>query len=128
MTLDANGAVSDRFAASVSVINGGIECSPIDPKKEEAIEKSKNRFRYFLVLLNLFGGTKTPVEQTYVAGKTYCTIDRGNVWVSPYLACQPKQYLNYDGAGAEKCKAIGYQATVVVPVSGPGIFGVCTNL
>jgi len=131
---DSNGSVTDKFAATVSIINGGIECSPsagdggTQALKDQAIAltESRNRFDNYKSLLNFFKAKLTSVEDGYTAD-TYCLIDNGNPFAaSPAdLGYQPYMYFNNDMVG---CPATNYGGSVPLSMANPGMGAVCQNL
>jgi len=76
----ADGSVLNKFEATVSIINGGYECSPAALL---TLQQSKNRFTYYKALLEYLGATLTPVEAAYVPDTTYCQMPRGNPGAIP---------------------------------------------
>jgi hypothetical protein len=59
--------VLNKFEATVSIINGGYECSPAAAL---TLQQSKNRFTYYEALPEYLGATLTPVEAAYVRIRT----------------------------------------------------------
>lgn len=120
----ADGSVVDKFSATVSIINGGIECSPTD---SEAKTKSQARYTNFVGLLKELGATLTPVESSYVPGSTYCTIERGNPFAlnAAALGYQPNFYYDTTAPG---CKAIPWQTATPLVIASEGMLAACRKL
>ena len=82
---DQDGSVREKFAATVNLINGAVECSPENGQGTSAekalnLQRSQNRFSNYVALLGVFGVTesmRTAAEQAIVPGTTYCTIANG---------------------------------------------------
>jgi len=121
--LDEGGRVKDRFAATVSILNGGFECSP-KPGTPEA-QRSMNRFTYFQSYLGFVGATLTPVERGY-GRDTACEIERGNPWVAtPALNFNPTFYLDTEDGS---CAALDYATPTSLSVAVPGMYEMCTRM
>jgi basic endochitinase B len=94
--VDADGSVTDKFAATVSIVNGGNECSSIGPPPTkdniDFTQASMNRFARYLDMLDFLGvsaSNRAAVEKSYVANTTYCTIAMGNAFADPKLSFSP---------------------------------------
>jgi len=103
----------DKFMTSISVINGGVECSPFDAPskpdltpyedqklKQQAKQQAINRLVYYSNLLDYFGATRTALEQSYATNTTGCTVSYGNPFTGASLIYNPLWYVakNHDEA------------------------------
>jgi hypothetical protein len=120
--VDADGSVLDKFAATVSIINGGLECSPLDLVAQK---RSANRFTAYKALLEYLGATLTQVESSYVPGVTYCMIDQGDAFADPALIYNPQYYLD---TVDKTCRAITYQATPPLMIAPEGNLSACEQM
>lgn len=130
--LDSDGAVDDRFAATVSIINGAVECSPEDRANSSPAQvaenqaRSANRFKYFLEDLDLFGASLSSVERAYEPGTTYCRISNGNPFTVSSLSFSKVFYLDTGSAGSTaSCRGVGWGQAVPLPISAEGMYDVC---
>ena len=121
---DADGSVKDKFSATVSIINGGIECSPTSA---EPLAKSKARYTNFVGLLKQFDAKLTPVERSYDPGVTYCTIVQGNPFATNLAALSYRPNFYYDTTSAG-CKAIPWQTSVPLVIASRGMLAECREL
>lgn len=100
------GNPADKFMTSISVINGGVECSPFDappnPKltpaedqklKQQAKQQGINRLVYYSNLLDYFGATRTTLEISYATNTTGCTVALGNPFTGASLIYNPLWYV-----------------------------------
>ncbi len=83
VTTQGNGSVFNKFDTTVSIINGAVECSPLDgsgkpEEKELNVQRSKNRFINFKALLPVVGVPES--EQT--------KYERDHSWTDVLSNCQ----------------------------------------
>lgn len=137
VTQQADGSILQKFASTVSIINGAYECSP---STDTGIQQSKNRFINYKALLPQFGvpeSAQTANEKAMDPGKTYCEIAKGNPWSEPNpqntsvipLGWQTPFYLNTGTPGKKDgtCWAVGYGQAVPLPISAAGMLQQCTE-
>lgn len=121
---DADGSVKDKFSATVSIINGGIECGSISG---EPLIKSQARYTNFVGLLKQLNATLTPIEKSYHPGSTYCTITQGNPFAANLAALSYRPNFYYDTTAAG-CKAIPWQTNVPLVIASRGMLAECREL
>jgi hypothetical protein len=130
-------SVKDKFAATVSIINGAVECSATNSLAPDYLKAANNRFMNYKELLEYFGASLTKVEDDYSPRNgtnpdpTQCTIANGNPFADNVteLAYQPNYYLNTDpSSGAGTCTAIGYQSTIPLPIASDGMYEACEKI
>jgi hypothetical protein len=127
---DSGKGVKNKFEATVSIINGGYECTP-EPAN---LPKSKARFTNFVSLLNLLGVTQeemTPVEAAYQPGTTYCNIVKGNPFADeatanpPTIAVRPYIYYNISGGKGQCTQAIAWEPNPPLKLYDKANFDAC---
>jgi basic endochitinase B len=88
ITLNAKGAVTDPFKATVSIVNGGFNCGNGDTKPttegDNHLAGSKTRFLAYKILLTNFEANLSPVETDYNA-ETFCDLDKGAIFANKNL-------------------------------------------
>lgn len=111
ITRNPDGSVYNKFMATVSQLNGAYECAPTASQFGTPIQlqQSKNRFIWYLNILNWLGGTPTSYETTYVRNVTFCNLDKGPIFVAPELISNPPLFLETVGS-PPPCTAVGYQS------------------
>ena len=133
----------DKFMTSISVINGGVECSPFDAPpspdltpeedqklKQQAKQQAINRLVYYSNLLGYFGATRTPLETSYATNTTGCTIALGNPFASvgSPLVYNPLWYVakNQDDASQPAiCGVQGWQPTAPFSIVSESSLEIC---
>lgn len=145
VTTQKDGSIYNRFASTVSVINGAIECSPENgsgtpEQKQENLERSKNRFSNFKSFLGVYGVTEAQQsanEKAIVPGTTYCEIANGNPWgetlpnstVTPISFSLPF-YIDAGSPAVQApgtCFAVGWGQAVPLPASAEGMYQLCLD-
>lgn len=127
ISTQADGSVFNKFATTVSIINGGIECSPTEPTQ---IQQSKNRFINYKALLPVYGvtpGQETLNEDEMVPGVTMCEITKGNPFVQAPLSWSLPFYFESGTPGQHNgtCYAVGWGQAVPLPIAAPGMYNLC---
>ena len=101
----------DPFMATISVINGGIEC-----KTGGGVQQAINRISYYYNLLNFFGAKLTPVEATYATNNNGCTLAQGDLFgANEPLRYSPIWWIQLPAAG-QVCGAVSYGVTVPISI------------
>jgi hypothetical protein len=132
---DPDGSVTDKFAATVSIINGGVECSTTNDLPKQYLQAANNRFMNYQQLLLEFRAKLTSVEMSYSARNgtnpdpTQCNIANGNPFAAAasQLAYQPYYYLD-TSPGAAACTALTYQPAIPLPIASDGMYDACKKL
>lgn len=119
---DESGGVTNRFEATVSIINGAYECQP--PTGSSLAKQSSNRFSYYTSMLKYLDAPLNRVEQTYTKD-TVCNIERGNPWSAPQIIFNPSWY--YDTADGT-CKALTYEPQLGLALVVEGVQTVCKTM
>ena len=137
----------DKFMTTISVINGGVECSPFDKPdidfkdltpekareenqklKEQAKNQAINRLVYYGNLLDYFGATTTSLEQGYKANTTGCTIALGNPFAGTDLIYNPLWYVaknRDDAAQPALCAVQSWQPAAPFSIASESSYGIC---
>ena len=130
----------DKFMMSISVINGGVECSPEqkypNPTDEEktliaqARAQAISRMQYFNSLLTYFGATLTTLEQGYASNTTGCTIDNGSPFSTNLgptsIGYAPRWWLAADSY--DKCGPVSWQAQPPLALASEKSREVCLDI
>jgi basic endochitinase B len=124
ISLDSDGSVLDKFAATVSIVNGGNECSSAG--YPGYLVESRNRFSRYLDMLAFLGVTNSEYsvsEASYTSGQTYCSIAQGNAFVAGDLIFNPRIYIDMGS-----CDAITYESPGALNiVSTPNAYSFCLD-
>ncbi len=130
----------DKFMVSISVINGGVECSPEqkypNPTDEEktliaqARAQAISRMQYFNSLLTYFGATLTTLEKGYASNTTGCTIDNGSPFSTNLgptsIGYAPRWWLAADSY--DKCGPVSWQAQPPLALASEKSREVCLDI
>lgn len=130
----------DKFMMSISVINGGVECSPeqkypnpTDEQKTliaQARAQAISRMQYFNSLLTYFGATLTTLEQGYASNTTGCTIDNGSPFSTNLgptsIGYAPRWWLAADSY--DKCGPVSWQAQPPLALASEKSREVCLDI
>lgn len=136
---------TDKFMTTISVINGGVECSPFDKadnpaltaaenqaKKKQAQQQAINRMVYYANLLDYFTTAKTTakteLEKSYLTNSTGCTIALGNPFTDTSLSYSPLWYVTKDRSlTPPACVVQGWQPLAPFSIVSESSYDICLN-
>ena len=134
-TQTANNPV-DKFMVSISVINGGVECSPADKpgitpdEAAQAKGEAINRMQYYSSLLTYLGATLTSLETSYASNTTGCTIENGSPFSTNLgptsIGYAPRWWLAADSY--DKCGPVSWQAQPPLALASEKSREVCLDI
>jgi hypothetical protein len=101
----------DAFMATISAINGAVECKPAGGSPQAI-----NRISFYYNLLNFLGAKLTSVEAAYGTTNNGCTLNNGDIFgANPSIAYSPYWWIQLP-TGGQQCGAVTYGVTVPISI------------